>query len=305
MITSLRFDPCFPRLGGTPCEAQLRLVAQPVFPGPDGPQMLDDAAAHLFYRLSSDEADLVITELVAIRAGSPVSTVGPLGVHPALAADPGGATGAAVRALVVAHARADNLMRITVNSFAMDNWGFRRFDRAADGTLQRQPIRGMVEAGDVQAWIRLAQRDSLDDPSGSIAPAPQNGFTHLLSSTSFAGGAPVDPQRAASAAARLLAVENPDRTSPEDTDCASCHLATQARLFAERNGVAFTAATRYQAPSGVSATLVLDPQLAGNLGATIAFGYHTRSNPPSPPVPSISQRTVNESAAIAAFLGGR
>jgi hypothetical protein len=303
MITALRFDPCFPRLGGPSCQAQLRLIAQPVFPGPSGTTMLDDAAAHLFYALDPSEADAVLDKLRALRDGSPVATAGPLGIHPGLAADRHGATGAAIRALVVAHCRADNLTRITANTFAFDNWGFHRFDRHGDQFV-RQELAAMIEVDTSQTWLRQAQHDDLDDPTGTIVPAPADGFEYLLARASFSAGAPVDAGRARDAATRLLAIENPELTDPESTDCASCHLATQARLFAARHGVAFDAATRYTPPAGVDASLVLDPALAGNLGATIAFGWHTRTRDQRS-MPSISQRTVNESAAIAAYLSAR
>ncbi|HEY5924147.1 MAG TPA: hypothetical protein VIV11_20850 [Kofleriaceae bacterium] len=302
MITSLRFDPCFPRLGGESCQAQLRLVAQPVLTNSDGITMLDDAAAHLFYVLSPTEAETVLAKLAAIRVGSPASTDGPLGVHPGLAADIAGATGAAVRALVVDHCRDDNFIRITTNSFAFDNWGFARFDREG-ATLARQALPGMETAETSQAWLRQAQRYDLNDPSGTITPRPVSGFTYLLSKASYSAGAPVDPAFAEHAAATLLSIENPTLTDSEYIDCASCHLATQARLFASRNGVTFAGANKYVPPAGVDTSLTPIAQLDGNLGVTIAFGYHMQDDGIVPVhVPSISQRTINESAAIVEFL---
>lgn len=303
MVTGVRFDPCFPRLGGDTCQAQLRLVAQPVLTSANEVRMLEDAAAHLFYELDAAEAEQVIAKLAAIRDASPVATSGPLRVHPGLAADLAGATGDAVRALVVEHCRDDNLIRITANSFAFDNWAFTKLDRV-DGRFVRQPLTGMAEPSMSQAWLRQAFVDSLDDPSGTIDPAPANGFAYLLSIASFDGGAPRDPQLAREAADRVLAIENPTLTSTEDVDCASCHVATQARLFGERNGVDFSGANRYAPPAGVDTALVLDPKLGGNLGATISFGYHMQDDIEGNMylMPSLSQRTINESAEVAAFL---
>lgn len=304
MITSLRFDPCFPRLGGPNCQAQLRLVAQPVLTDATSAKMLDDAAAHLFYALDAAEAERVVAQLAAIRDSSPVSTKGPLAVHPALAADPAGATAAALRALVVEHCREDNLVRITVNSFVMDNWTFTKFDREG-GQLIRRALAGMKTPDSNQGWRRQAQSNDLDDPSGQIAPASADGFDYLLSRDNYEGGAPRDPMAARAAATRINALENPELTDPESADCASCHLATQTRLFASRNGVSFETPTRFVPPSGVDASLVLAPSMQGNLGATIAFGWHTNTHDGGPSVPSISQRTVYESAAIAAYLSAR
>jgi hypothetical protein len=304
MITSLRFDPCFPGLQGPDCQAQLRLVAQPVFVSESGPQMLDDAAAHLFYVLTPGESDAVLQALLAIRELSPVSTSGPLRIHPGLAQGLGGALGDAVRKLVVAHCRTNNLSRVTLNTFAMDNWSFHRFDVVA-GALEKQMLPHMVEEGTGQAWLRQAFVNSLDDPSGIIAPAPAGGgFTPLLSRLSYVDGQPTDPEAARLAAANLLRIENPRLTTTDDVDCASCHLATQARLFAVRNGVPFDLPEQYLPPEEFDNELQLSPRLQGNLGATISFGWHHNHDAEASNelMPSISQRTVNESVDIANFL---
>ncbi|MDC0670845.1 hypothetical protein [Nannocystis radixulma] len=298
MVTSMRFDPCF----GEDCQPQLRLVAQPVFTSPMSVDMLDDAAVHLFYALAPAEAEAVVDALAMIRDGSPVSTAGPLAVHPGLAVDAAGETGGRVKALVVEHCREDNLVRITNNFFAFDNWGFMRFDRGPGGVLEQRPIAGMVEQGVNQAWLRQAQHDDLDDPSGTISPAPIDGFTYLLAVGHFVDGAPVDPALAQAAAERVLELENPSLTSSDDVDCVSCHLAPQARLYAERNGVTFTGDAQFVPPEGVDTSLVLAPELQGNLGATIAFGWHRQSTGDNVLVPSINQRVINESALVAASL---
>lgn len=307
MITALRYDPCFPSLRALPCQAQLRLVAQPVLTDADSVSMLDDSAAHLFYALSSTEARVVERELVQLKARSTVSTEGPLSVHPGILADASGQLEAALRAMVVSHCRADNLVRVTVNSFAMDHWIFSRFDRIA-GRLERQALTHLAQPSQTQAWLREAFINDLNDPSGTIDPAPELGFTALLRSERFQNGAPLDPIAAQVAAERLVGIENPDRSSTDDVDCVSCHLATQARLYASRNGVRFTGlAQSYQAPAGQPIELLLVPELRGNLGATINFGWHSQHDGLGRQirVPSISQRTVNESAAVADYLWTR
>lgn len=307
MITALRYDPCFPSLRALPCQAQLRLVAQPVLTDADSVSMLDDSAAHLFYALSSTEARGVERALAELKLRSTVSTEGPLSVHPGILADSSGALEASLRALVVAHCRADNLVRVTLNSFAMDHWIFSRFDRVG-GRLERRALTHLAQPSETQAWLREAFINDLDDPSGRIDPAPELGFTALLRGDRFQNGAPLDPIAAQVAAERLVGIENPDRSSTDDVDCVSCHLATQARLYATRNGVRFTGlAQSYQAPAGLPIELLLVPELRGNLGATISFGWHSQHDGLGVQirVPSISQRTVNESAAVADYLRTR
>jgi len=299
MVTSIRFDPCF----GEDCQPQLRLVAQAVFTSQASVEMLDDAAVHLFYALAPAEVEAVVDSLAMIRDGSPVSTAGPLTVHPGLAADAAGPTGARVQGLVVEHCREDNLVRITTNHFAFDNWGFSRFDRGPGGVLEKQPIAGMVAEDVNQSWLRQAQQNNLDDPSGTITPAPIEGFTYLLAVDHFVDGAPVDPALAQAAAERVLELENPSLTAADDLDCVSCHLATQARLYGERNGVTFAGDAQFVPPEGVDTSLVLAPELQGNLSSTIAFGWHAQFGGGNTIlVPSINQRVINESALVAASL---
>lgn len=298
MVTAFRFDPCFPRLGGASCQAQIRLVAQPVIVTATGVSMLDDAAVHLFYRLDDAASREVARALVALRAMSSAPTSGPLRVHPGLGGPGSSPFAAALRALVVARCREDNLIRITTNSFAFDVWSFAKFEYAT-GALERQALQHTTTPATSQAWIRQAFTDSLDDPSGTIDPRPTRGFEYLLSIANFGNGAPADPAAARQAADAVLRIENPRESSTDDVDCVSCHLATQARLFASRNGVSFEPAA-WQPPAGHDTSLVLAPELQGNLGATIAFGWHT--NHQGRHTPSISQRVINESAEIAEYL---
>lgn len=306
MITALRYDPCARGEDGV-CAAQLRLGAQVVITSESGVELLDDAAAHLFYALTDAESSEIVEELAALRALSPVPTDGPLGVHPALPRGMDGPFAAALRALVVEHCRLDNLVRITANAFAMDNWTFTRLD-VIDGVLVRRDIPNVAAGGTSQSWLRQAFVNDLEDPSGTILPSPvEEDFSYLLSAASYLEGRPADPDAAGRAARAVLRTENPRLRGTEEVDCASCHLATQARLFAERRGVLFDGEERYVAPRGVDTTLVLSPKLVGNLGATISFGWHTNHDAEGEieHLSSISQRVINETAEVVDHLAGR
>ncbi len=302
MVVALRYDPCFPAIGGATCQAQIRLVAQPMLLRPNGTQMLDDSAAHLFYSLSATESELVRAELRALKQQASVSTEGPLGVHPALGM-PGGMTSSfadALRALIVHHCRNDNFIRFTMNAFFMDHWSFIKYD-VTNGTLVRQPLDHLAQPGTSQGWDRLAFTQDTEDPTGEIHPAPVEGFTYFLDRQNWMNGAPVDPARASMAAEVLLKIENPRLSNPETTDCVSCHLSNQAHLFASRHGVSFVdSPNRYQPPPDVDTSLSVPAVLDGNLGATISFGYHSHASEPG--IPSISQRVINDSAEVVGFL---
>jgi hypothetical protein len=305
MVTAVRFDPCFQASRDAACQAQLRLGAQPVFFYPSGaPRMTDDAAAHLFYVLDDADATEVVASLRALKALSPVPTDGPLGVHPGLeAATMESDIGAALRELVVRHCREDNFLRITVNSFAMDNWGFRKFDVSDDG-LVRQPLTGMTSEDTSQAWARQAEINSLEDPSGTVSPASADGFSYFLSAANWSDGAPVDAAAAREAAGAIARIDNPSLRLVEESDCVSCHLATHARIFGKRHGVSFDGLEDdYQVPDGYDTTLSLAPEMQGNLGVTINFGYHNYHIAGVEEIMvSVSRRVIHESVEVARAL---
>jgi hypothetical protein len=289
MVTSLRYDHC-PR---TPCEPELRLVAQPVIVTGAQVQMLDDAAVHLFYRV---DGPTVEAALAALRDRSPVSTAGRLRVHPALGRDDAAAFVTALHALVVDNCREDTLYRITASSFAFDNWEFAKFTFGHDA-VTREWLDHLKSPSTSQAWLRQASQDDTSDPSGAIAPRPTAGFEYLLARASYTN---LDPDRAKAAADTIARIEDPTATKIEDVDCVSCHVATQTRYFARRNGVTFE--STFDA-HGYDVSLEPAPEMDGNLSATIAFGWHhTKSEQV---FPSISQRVVNETALVAHALSTR
>lgn len=300
MVVALRFDPCARADEMSPCEAQLRLVAQPViFTGPDDAQMLDDSAMHLFYTLNQQDAANVEAELRRLSDSSTISTAGPLGVHPVLQAQgAGGGFGSALRGLVVTNCRADNLKQITTNTFAFDNWAFSRHDWANDH-FTRRPLVGMTTQSETQAWLRQASRDDLNDPAGLIDPPSVNSFAYLLSRDVYTNP---DPVQRDVALAIMAFLQNPQRTIVDTSDCVSCHVGAQLALYAERQGLDFSQVPEvYAPPSTLDTRLIIAPSIQGNLGNTIMFGYH--QGRAGPPVPSISQRVINETAEALVYLG--
>jgi hypothetical protein len=101
----------------------------------------------------------------------------------------------------------------------------------------------------------------------------------------------------------LLRIENPDVHNVLTVDCASCHVTTQ--LKAAVTGYGYTdlgqlaKADAFQSPKGVTSserTVQGDGAEGAKQGyVTVNFGYFGLA-------PSISQRTVNESARVAADL---
>lgn len=292
-IVALRADPCALSTAGS-CVRELRLSVEPLSPG------LADTAVHLVYELDERRFEELLADLLLLRAHSPAPTTGVLRVHPGLEA--GGVDSSFAHELhdvVLKYATAGALVRVTANAFAFDNWSFARFDRASGWTNVAIP--GLSAGDTTQAWLRQAEQDSLEDPTGTISPAPAKSFAALLSATSLDVG--VDAPAVLAARDAILDFEHPERANAASNDCASCHLADAAHRWAERRGVSFDTAGRYEPPQGTSVDVVATPEVDGNLSNTIAFGWHRVKNTIA--VPSVSARVAAETAEVLRQLRAR
>lgn len=288
-VVAVRLDPCFPGLGvvdEASCKNQLRLVMQPVVPQV-GTQALttSDTALHLFYALSRVELADVLAQLVELRRASGVAD-GPVGVHPALARDGvEGAFARGARSLLLAHAGRENLTRITFMALEQvgQAWRFGGFE-VEGGALRPMliPLVGVKE----QTFQNLDLKGRTFERAATYPASPAEDDLRLL----------LDPTalEAASPAARLVAykhalrIENPTAHSPDTIDCATCHVASPARRFAEATyGLSAEGPERYSHPAGAP--------LAGATGTATnelrAFGYFGVQ-------PSVSPRAVNETAEV-------
>ncbi len=291
-LISARFDPCFPGLGA-PCQSQIRLVMQPVIIDPAGEHLIaNDAAVHLFYALERDELEAAMRRAVDLREASGFAvSAEPLGVHPALAAE--GVEGAFARGfrdLLLTHCGEENLVRVTFMALegVSDDWRFGGFDRV-DGELVPLAIPGLTSTD--QSFLNVDRSGvSFDGATVSPASTSSDDFS-LLIDPPAALAAPVAERQAAFDA--LLRVESPTRHSPETIDCVTCHLAASTRAFAVRE-LAVTAAgspDRFVDASGS------EPAGKTAFGTNVlrAFGAFGRN-------PAIAQRTVNETAAVVAYV---
>lgn len=286
-IIALRLDPCAVDGEGR-CERELRLTAETLHP------VLDDAAIHLIYRLDQAGFEAVAADLQDFRAQSPVATDGPLGPHPGLLAAGLSSTYAqTLHELVVRHATPERLVRLTFNTFAFDNWSFRRFDRSGVG-FEEVPVPGLTPPARAQDWLRQAGQDDRDDPSGLIDPLPSRNFQALLRADALANGTTTATVLAARDV--ILALEDPTRSHASDTDCVSCHLAGVTREWAEARGVDFDRPERYRPPVGFEVEVVRPTPITSNLSNTIAFGYHRGPGEALHPV--VSDRVAHETSEV-------
>lgn len=290
-VVALRLDPCF--LTDAMCRRQLRLTMQPLSVDPfDGAVRADDAAVHLFYDLAEPDFAALVDALRAATAAAATSTAGPLRVHPILAQEgPRGAFAAALRDAVLQAAGDQTLSRITfmqLQNFNVNEWVFGGFE--VDGAALL-PI-DIIDAGSTrQRFINVILASEEDFVASVDPPALGTDDHSLLFNSDGARGAGEAAVAAAERAA--LRIENPDVHSTETVSCVACHTATPARLWTERALGRDSAGhpDRYTA----AADLTLTSETTRVPGSLRAFGYlHRRV--------AISQRTVNESAAVAAAL---
>ncbi len=286
-VIAARLDPCAPRASGA-CVHELRLSAETLAVG------LDDAALHLIYELDDTTFAKLVSDLGTWRTHSPVPTSGRLRVHPGLAAAGMGSPFVEeLHDIVVRYATEAALVSFTTNHFAFDNWGFMRFVRNGSA-FERVDLPALPAGTQSQSWLRQAQQDSLEDPTGTLEPAPTKNFGALLKANALDAGTSTPEVLAARDA--VLENEHPAKTNAAKNDCGSCHLADAAHRWAEKRGLSFDTPGRYQPPAGIDVGVDVAPEVDGNASNTIAFGWHRLRHERL--VPSISARVAAETAEV-------
>jgi len=305
-VVAMRIDPCFastaPDPHGGGCLNQLRLIFQEVTLS-QGDEVTTDSALHVFYALSRAELEQFVRSVIALRLQvHGAGDLGPLAPHPLLVS--GGENGAfasGLRALILAHAGAQNLTRVT-RLDANDEvfaWTFNGFDVSNADAVAFTPmvIPTLPDAGTTQLFVRNFGTNQ--DMQGQFEPetTASDDLAPLANATVAAGLDAAGRQRAFDA---LVKVENPADFTPNTIDCASCHLATPTEVYnagptyglsESGNANLFVPDARFV--SNAEMALTLDPASPFNVHA---FSYTNEDSP------AINQRTVNETAAIVAYL---
>jgi hypothetical protein len=285
---AIRFDGCFPGKAG--CEAQIRLVMQPIT---DDGQALD-SALHLFYLLTEEELGVLVGELRRLRTLAPEVKDAPLDVHAGLAAQGAeGPYGAALRELVLRFAGKDNLVRMTFFLRAPpreEEWFF--------GGLER--VNGLFQVLDIVGVGPMNQRVNrplvTEGYQYVFTPAPTTPEDGSLLLTSDGAKAAARPELE-KAFASYLRVENPKKYGPDALPCAGCHVST---FVTESARVAFglDAAAFPNDAFSSKRDLTRRGESGGNPSSLRAFGWFERK-------PMIGQRVVNETASVVDDLEAR
>lgn len=287
-VVSLRFDPCFQRSVGGPCEPQIRLVLQA---STDGLTFLD-GAVHALYALTPAAFEAAIGALAKLVDGP---SDGPLGVHPRLVREGvDGPLGAGLAQIAKTHLGPATLTRVTFmtrTEAPAGQWqfsGFEILENRDDGRSRtnhaRIPIAGIgVTMQNVTRNRHVPGSDLVFDYTVHPLFAEKDG--RRGASGLYLSELPLAARREVHAWA--LRQESPNSHVPDTTDCASCHIANHVgrRLEDLSPELGRPAVPRH---------IAINEPNPDNLRA---FGYFDTE-------PQVAQRTANETAAVLSRLAG-
>jgi hypothetical protein len=284
-VVSMRFDPCFQRSIGGPCEPQIRLVFQA---SPDGKTFLD-GAVHALYALTPAAFEAALGALDQL-VDHPAE--GPLGVHPRLVREGlEGPFALGLAAIAKEHLGPSTLTRVTFmtrTEAPAGQWQFSGFeildvqDNGKDHA--RIPIAGIgVTMQNVTRNRRGPDTDVTFDYTVHPLFAEKDG--RRGASGTYLAELPLDVQRSVHAWA--LRQESPSSHVPDTTDCASCHIANHVGRHLESLSPELG---RPEVPRHIA---INEP----NPDNLRAFGYFDTE-------PQVAQRTANETAAVLSRLAG-
>jgi hypothetical protein len=311
-VVGVRFDPCAPGLNDAvldslpgaqkgQCTVQLRLVAEPFRGDADTTALADDFGAHLVYNvavvpkseLAANPMVRFATQLLGqIKAESEKLQGGAtsgrtLGVHPGLAAESkgdGARIAALVKTLVQSLTNTPSRLITLMAAQPVQPWLFMG-GQVDGGQFTLLPSTG--GSPNPQAFGDTPDigqgPDDPNQPGLSVTPPG----TAAASTTPFlvAGAKATDAQKV-----QVFAVEDPNTTSIANTDCVSCHTSSASAVSFRGPELA----RRARVPKNVTG-YVAQAEQQDAIWNVHNFGYFGSK-------PTVSGRTVNESALVAAWL---
>jgi hypothetical protein len=264
-------------------------VLQPLYPR-DGATFAHDIALHAFYPIPAADLAGVVDELRRLPRSRHEPRDAALSVSPPAAArDARYLDG--LRTLVRRHARAANLVKLTVigqlaNSAAFA-WVFRGLERSGDEIVP-MVIPGIAST---QQTMQLAGGETVYR-SAPVVDVPV-GFALATSGPSFRAATSDERMRSLVA---LVELQNPTLRDTTDTQCIGCHVATHlAARRAATSGLQPSALPGWFASPRARAVRTIaddDPRVVR------AFGWAGN-------VPAISQRVANETAQVLSEIEAR
>ncbi|MEN0059102.1 MAG: hypothetical protein AAGB31_09725 [Bdellovibrio sp.] len=294
-VVAIRIDSCFPLsppLVG--CQSQIRFVWQPVAGAADGKVYANDSAVHTFYDLTESEFLGVISQLEKLKdsvgpsSSNDILTVNPLlkkqGILSVYAKE--------LFSIILTQVGSSRLRQATFMqlSGAGNVWVFGGF-LISGGVVTELPIPRI--SGFTQTFFNNPMPFSPTYFSnGAISPAPTGKDTFNLLVRNSRDITKADEPEVIEGTMAAIRIENPQRHNVHTMDCVSCHTAQVARIWATRQYPWLALEPRGQQFKFQSKfNLINNSPNQDNTTTVRAFGYKGLD-------PAISQRTINETAAV-------
>ncbi len=293
-VVGIRLDPCFVKVDAAPtdCQSQIRMVWQPW--ESDLPLRFQDVAIHTFYDVPNADFPQLIAKLEALKDKYQQTTQDEaVGVNPMLKRQ--GLGSAYAKELF-------EILLAQVGESRMSQATFMKLSGAGNIWI----FGGLVVSGTVInplpiPRIKTAMQTFTNNPntltptyfaSGSIRPVPTGADTVGFLTANSSLLAPKDEPQIIESTMSAFRIENPRRHDTNSMDCVSCHVAQPARVWATRQYPWLVLEYRGK-EFAFQSKLNLKNESPNQNNTTIvrAFGYFRAD-------PAISQRTINETAAV-------
>ena len=300
-VVAFRFDPCHKTKIDSPCQGQIRLVAQPMIEPLKNEKrrvpnqiFAADFGMHLIYSINPSQVNEVIGSLRELkRRYNPNSRMQPLGVHPAFLSPSRDEFAQQIKKLIVTYSKEEDLSfaaflgsAVAVTGDLPFRWLFSAYRVEKDQVI---PFKIPNTEETVMRFF-LAEGDG----ENGILPLPSikgDSLAPALDSVRIFEDVPY----AKDAINKAIRIENPNLHSAESVDCVSCHIATTVRvplesqLFGEKG---LDSKDRYM---NSKQNLTRDPLY--RTGALFVHNFGFINNEPI-----VSQRTINEAAKASDFI---
>jgi len=308
-VVGIRVDPCFPAdATATPaCRHQIRMVLQPIVQDSATSELTTmDSTVHLFFDLTDTDWSSLVRDLHSLRGLVPsaLRTKHALGINPTMALQGlRGEYATALRSTMMKYAGNSDLSRVALAMLLTSNashttqggmlWTFTAFDRK-EGRFQSAAIPLMNDPLNKQdAILGFTTSDQGPNAPHHLGVATSVPETSLQA---LADDLPLSSDAELHVALRLaLELENPtSRFNPQTDDCVSCHFATRNRGYAEAERGMSTEGwpERFEDPNFSLDRVDAEPN---DIRVLRSFGYFGIQS-------AVAQRTINESAVVAAAL---
>lgn len=319
---SFRFDPCpSEAVASSACRPEFRMVWQPLVKNSHSSIWeAEDDAIHTFYRLNETQFVSMKKGLLDLKTEMKKYGVDTenqaLGIHPALKKSSASEIFLKeFKRIVLANVGEANFYKVTfMKLLVQDNWWkfFAGFERSSSGQWIRGeiPRHGGTEIDILNDASEInpstGQVDEADTSIFALSSYPERDDLRYIVSSGFRKTYKSStPQRDdfAQFSMKMGAIgrfQNPTLTNPHTVDCAHCHYADAARVFATKVFPELKSAVEkhpdhYLAPKSALFNLSNETNAISSTKMVHAFGYVSHE-------PSIMTRTIHDSVESADWL---